>query len=104
MKTVWAGVLFLLVGFGEGCASLRSPASGLLVTATQGPVTATAGAAGPRVGEACAHTILGMVAFGDASIEAARRGAGITEVTSVDQSFLQVFMFYGRSCTLVRGR
>lgn len=75
-----------------------------MVTATQGPIMAASGAAGARVGEACATSVLGLIGFGDASIEAARRTAGITEVTSVDQSYLQILFLYGRTCTIVRGR
>lgn len=102
----WAlmgGLLGVVLG-ASGCATMQSPAGGLLVTATQGPVSASGGPAGNRVGEACASSILGLVAIGDASIDTARRNGGIAEVTSVDRSYLQILFFYGRSCTIVRGR
>ena len=56
-----------------------------------------------KSGEACAHSVLGVVAFGDASIEAAKKNAGITKVATVDHRTLNVLYFYGGYCTVVYG-
>lgn len=68
------------------------------------PVMATDHKDAPKVGRACTQNYLGLVALGDGSVDAARKDGGITEVTSVDKEFLRVLGFYGRVCTVARGR
>lgn len=88
-----------------GCASsMRNPAPGLFYSQTQGPFNATSNQAGNRIGEACATSYLGLIGMGDSSIEAARRNGGITMITSVDEKYTNYFVFYGKTCTVVRGR
>ncbi|MGZ3697447.1 MAG: TRL-like family protein [Bdellovibrionota bacterium] len=67
-------------------------------------VAVTSNQAGNRVGEACTNSIAGAIAWGDASIEAARRNGGITMISSVDEERLGVMAMYSRMCTIVRGR
>jgi hypothetical protein len=60
---------------------------------------------GDRTGEACATGILGLVAWGDASIQAAKKAAGITEAHSVE--FRPTAVFFGayyQACTVVNGK
>jgi len=98
--------LFLLSGFvvfSVGCASARSPLTGMFYTSTQSGLAATP-QAGPKWGEACASSILGMVATGDASIEAARRNGGITSIASVDEKASSILGIYATYCTIVRGK
>jgi hypothetical protein len=52
--------------------------------ATSGSSSATA--ASTKQGKACAESILGLLAHGDASVRAAKENGGITEVTVVDHS------------------
>lgn len=99
-RVLFAGTLMLL----GSCASVRTPATGVLYSDVYGPQGATANSAGNRVGEACAQSYLGLVATGDASIEAARRAGGITMITSVDEYASNIFVFYAKYCTIVRGR
>jgi len=56
-----------------------------------------------KTGEACANSILGLIATGDASIEAAKKEGGITKVATVDHSTTNVLYFYGQYCTIVTG-
>jgi hypothetical protein len=56
-----------------------------------------------KEGKACADSILGLVARGDASVRAAKKNGGITEVTSVDHSARNFLNIVGQWCTLVRG-
>lgn len=65
---------------------------------------ATGNSTGNRVGESCVQSYLGLVAIGDASIEAARRAGGITMISSVDETINSAFIFYTKYCTVVRGR
>jgi len=58
---------------------------------------------GHGVGVACSKNIAGMVVYGDASIDAARRSGNITEVVSVERSYERVLGFWGQMCTIVKG-
>jgi hypothetical protein len=55
-----------------------------------------------KMGMACTKNILG-VAFGDASLEAAKRDGGITNVSSVDSEITNILYVYGKNCTIARG-
>ncbi len=57
-----------------------------------------------KTGEACATSILGIVASGDASIDAAKQAGGINEVLSVDYKSTSVLGLYASFCTIVKGR
>lgn len=86
-----------------GCASL-STRTGFALVATQteaGLVTEVAAA--DKHGQACSHNVLGIVTYGDSSIQTAKAKAGITNVAAVDYEFLRVLVFYGRVCTIVHG-
>ena len=87
-----------------GCASVRGVAAGYWYTDTHSGVSATSNQAGNRVGEACASSILGIIATGDASIEAARRAGGITMISAVDEHSSSILGVYAKYCTTVRGR
>ena len=87
----------------SACAG-RGPVHGGIYQDTTYSIAATSNQAGNRVGEACASQILGWIATGDASIEAARRNGGITMVSSVDESATNILGIYGKGCTIVRGR
>lgn len=92
------------IGALSGCATAKSPVTGFWYTDTHAGLGVTSNQAGNRVGEACASTILGLIATGDASIEAARRNGGITMISSVDEHSKSVFGFWAEYCTIVRGR
>ncbi len=95
--------LFLLCALAlSGCAGV--PLVGGAYTDIQYSEDATANPIGNRVGEACAVSYLGLVATGDASIEAARRNGGITMISTVDKSHKNILFFYAKNCTIVRGR
>lgn len=86
-----------------GCASVATPTAGFLYTSVQGPiVTGTANDAS-RTGQACANNILGIIAVGDASIDAAKKNGNIKNVASVDHDSLTVLGLFGKFCTVVKG-
>lgn len=59
---------------------------------------------GAKSGKACAYSILGLVAWGDAGIRAAARNGGITKVKAMDmENFQIVGPVWMESCTLVHG-
>ena len=59
---------------------------------------------GSKVGKAEAYSIFWLVAWGDASYEAAARNGGITVLRHADQEIFQVFLgFYTRWTVVVYG-
>lgn len=97
-------LLVALVSFGfmaMGCQGVYSPALGSLWVDVQGPIDA-GDRVGSKEGRACAQSILGVFATGDASIKAAAAAGGISKIDSVDHhSTWKVVM--GQFCTIVRG-
>ena len=59
---------------------------------------------GTKTGEACANSILGVAAMGDASISAAKAAGGITQVAHVDHDNFSVLGVYAKTCTIVVGQ
>ncbi len=104
MKKYFVALCLLLILPLLGCAWVFSPVgNGLLFTSVKAPIDAEPGAATLRKGKACAHNILGLVAFGNASIEAAKRDGDITTPASVDGDAFSLLALYSKFCTEVRG-
>ena len=55
-----------------------------------------------KTGESCASSVLGLYASGDASIMAAKKACGITNIASVDHRSSS-YIVYGEYCTIVSG-
>jgi hypothetical protein len=106
MRSFWVlGAMSLVVGL-SGCMIVESPIRGVVGTEViWGDVAAGKGPTpgGMKVGKACAESILGLIARGDASVRAAKENGKITEVFSVDHSARNFFGIVGEWCTLVRG-
>ena len=102
-KTMGIGIALLAASITTGCLGVASPAIGILSTNVkwagdaEGPVGSK-----DKEGKACARSILALIAEGDASIDAAARNGGITNVTSVDHETTWT-LIYGKVCTIVRG-
>ena len=69
----------------SSCAVVRSPLTGFIYTDMKSPMAVTNNSGSTKVGMAKAQSILGVVATGDASIEAAAKKAGITKIHHVDE-------------------
>ena len=94
-----------------GCGALGGGyPSGSLYVGTTTPhgmdrnETSGPGKSGDKSGEACATGILGIVAFGDASLNAAKKAGGITEVHSVELRAMNILGIYSQGCTEVHGK
>jgi hypothetical protein len=102
------GTVSILVGLG-GCMIVDAPIRGVLGTEVIWGDIATGGSSNPatasstKQGKACAESILGLLARGDASVRAAKEDGGITEVTVVDHSARNLLGIVGEWCTIVRG-
>lgn len=64
----------------------------------------TTTSSGQKTGTACAKSILGWVASGDASIEAAKKNGAITQVSTVDHSMENTLGIIAEYCTVVTGK
>ena len=95
----------LLAAAATGCYP-----KGFIYNGTTEPHPATradvAGAAktGDKSGEACATGILGLIAFGDASTDAAKKAAGVTDVHSEEFRYFSILGIYVEGCTEVHGK
>ncbi|MDF2446360.1 MAG: uncharacterized protein K0S46_1596 [Moraxellaceae bacterium] len=86
-----------------GCAVVASPTTGALYTKVQGPITTGTGTTSAKSGQACATNILGLIATGDASVDAAKKAGGISTVASVDHDSMSILGLYATFCTVVKG-
>jgi len=67
------------------------------------PVAATSSANSSKTGKSCSSNILGIIATGDASVDAAKKDGGITTVSTVDVETTNILTFYATVCTIVHG-
>jgi TRL-like protein family len=105
LKIATGGVIAMIaIGCGYGYPV------GSLYTGTQVPhginrnETSGPGKTGDKHGEACATGILGAAAFGDASLDAAKKAGGITEIHSVEFHGTSILGIYTQGCTEVHGK
>ena len=100
--------LFVLLLFGmavavSGCAYAVSPVTGGLYTSVKAPIAATNLADSPKKGTAVCKSILGFIALGDCSIDAAAKQGNITKVHHVDYEAMNVIFVYATFTTVVYG-
>ena len=89
-----------------GCAGVMSPVSGALYMSVKGPLAISPQPGMSKTGTASASSILGLIAMGDASIEAAAKAGGITKihnVTHVDVETMNILGLYVEYTTVVYG-
>lgn len=105
MRTCWVLGAMSLVVFLGGCMIVEAPIRGVVGTeVTWGDVATGKPSPGrEKVGKACAESILGLMARGDASVRAAKENGGITETFSVEHTARNFFGIVGEWCTIVTG-
>lgn len=102
-KVVLAAALSVSV---TGCAMATGGNGGVMgtiYTAYKMGGNIGSGGAGSKTGQACATSILGVVALGDATVAAAKQAGGITNVSHVDHDNFGVLGVYAKTCTVVVG-
>lgn len=92
----------ILLGLAACAFQAQGAPAGLYVGAETGN-HATNNTIGKKKGEACAMSILGLVTTGDAGIRAAAKAGGITNISAVDASHLNILGIYQKYCTIVSG-
>ena len=94
-------ILAVALAFSAGC--VQSPTGpGLIYMNVKGPLGPAGGESTSRKGKSCARVILALFAWGDASIESAKRDGAITTVTTMDHESFNLIGF-GSFCTIVYG-
>lgn len=98
-------LLLLPLAFGlvTGCATVRTPVVGALYTDAASSESVSSNHMGKKRGESCAQSILGLVATGDASTEAAAKAGGITKISHVDSKSNNIIGVIAKYCTVVYG-
>ncbi len=85
-----------------GCATPQP--HGVIYTNTVSPITATSNVKGTKIGKATSTSILGLIATGDSSIQAAAKNGGITKISHVDYAANSILGIYGQYTTIVYGQ
>jgi len=91
----------------SGCAMTSAqgpmtPATGFIYTDVKGPF-ATGEGASAKTGTSECMSILGWVALGDASLEAAMQNGGIKKVNHVDYQTMNILGIYSKLTVTVYG-
>ncbi len=103
-KIILITMLLLSAMIFYGCASVATPLTGYLYSGVKWPMDAEGNSETLKEGKACATSILGLIATGDASIDAAKKNGDIKEVISVDVESTQILGIYAKFCTVAKGR
>ncbi|MDY5050452.1 MAG: TRL-like family protein [Candidatus Mucispirillum faecigallinarum] len=85
----------------SGCSSIGLVGS--IYTNVTTPVNATSNEKGPKTGQAKCISVLGIVATGDCSIDAAAKNGNISEIKSVDVKTFSILGLFSEETTIVTG-
>lgn len=84
------------------CASTGYGSQGSLFTQTKISLSANELDTN-KEGSACIYSFLGLLAWGDASAETARRNGLIAEIKGLDRESKSYLGIYSQVCTIVKG-
>lgn len=94
-------VAFAAVCF-QSCIATQAGTGALYTNVKQGEM-ATSNVRGSKVGTAKASAFLGLVAIGDASVDAAAKKGGITRISHVDSQKKSILGIVTSTTTIVYG-
>jgi hypothetical protein len=97
IAVVFAGLVL------AGCAGNAVAVPGYLYASVRNPIEGVGEAKDMKTGKATCESILGWIATGDCSVEAAKRAGGITKVQYVDQEAKNILSVYCTYTTVVKG-
>lgn len=101
MKKFFA--LAFVVAMFASCSAVKSPVTGMFYTNVKDGMAVTSNAGSSKVGTAEVKGYLGIIATGDASIQAAAKEAGITRIHHVDYQSLSYVGVYSSYTVIVYG-
>ncbi|WP_244944171.1 TRL-like family protein [Leptospira meyeri] len=84
------------------CASSGFGTQGLLYEDQRIGMMET-GNSGTKEGISCAKSYLGLLAFGDASVETSQKNGNIREITSIELESYNFLGIYAKLCTITKG-
>lgn len=96
-------IALVLSGALGGCAMATTNVTGMLYAEVKGPIAATSNARSTKHGSAKATSILGLIATGDASIDAAAKAGNITQIHHVDYHTKNILGLYAEFTVTVYG-
>lgn len=103
--------LMAFAAVASGCAGAAGytqpagifPTAGIYGDTTSGGILHDNGVTPTKTGKACGTSILGIVATGDTTVEAAMNNGGIHKAVYTQQSLKNILSFYVEVCTIVKG-
>jgi len=94
----------------SGCAPFAytqpgglTPTAGIYMETTSGGILHDNGATPTKTGKSCGTGILGIVATGDTTVEAAMNNGGIKKAVYTEQAIKSILNVYVEICTIVKG-
>lgn len=97
----------MVVLYCSGCAIVAPvvPPQGGLYSQTKAPISTdfVNTSVGSKQGQASASSILGLIATGDCSIQAAAQAGGIKTITHADYEFFNILGIYTKTTVIVYG-
>ncbi len=96
-------LLLVVTALMTSCAVVKSPLVGVWYTDVKSPVAVTGNSNSTKVGSSEATSILGIIATGDASVDAAAKAAGITKIHHVDEHSTSILGLYAKYKVFVYG-
>jgi len=92
-----------------GCAGYRAeviPPVGMIYSNYRAPLTAeySGQSVERKAGEASSVSILGLVAYGDCSLDTAARAGGLTTINYCDYEYLNVLGIYQKFTVMAHGK
>lgn len=102
MKKIIAVLSLILL---TGCAGGMSVGAGqgAIFTMAEEGVMAINGQEISRSGKACGFNILGLVSWGESTVEEAKRDGNITNVATIDRDYFGVLGIFAKSCLIIKG-
>jgi hypothetical protein len=102
-STILAALLGLLSGCAGAAYTTRGVANGFIYADTKAGEQASSNSAGPKTGEVCSSSILGLVTTGDTSYLTAAKNGGIKKIFTVENRYQNILGVYATYCVVVTG-
>lgn len=101
-KIGFIAMMVILASISSSCSNVinAGPAAFTFVTSSG---HATQRAKVTKTGTACAHNVLGLVAWGDSSYTAAKKQGSISKISHVDYDVMSIFGIFTKVCTVISG-
>ena len=98
-------IIVLATLFLTSCGQTKSGVTGGLITSWKDTISGSVdnSVRVTKSGEACSKNILGIVATGDSSVEAAKKNGRISNVSYADTNYMSILGLFQKGCTVVKG-